>query len=310
MAVPGERKPIDSSAVLTTVVLCALWGLQQTAIKAAAGEISPMLQVALRSGIAALLVLLAVRFVIKDPWNPAVRFADCLKVGIGFTLEFFFVSEGLRFTSAAHMSVLLYTAPLFAAVGLSLKLPEERLSPLQWLGVLIAFTGIAVAFLVPALTGDQPRSSGDLWWLGDLLGLGSGISWGLTTYFMRTTTMNTVAPSQMLFWQLLAAFVFLITTALCTGQTTFSPALTGWSSFIFQTFFVSFASYLVWCRLLRTYLAARLGVLVFATPLFGVLFGVLILGEEVGWPFVTGSVCVLAGIILVQGSLKFFRRRH
>ena len=191
MAVPGERKPIDSSAVLTTVVLCALWGLQQTAIKAAAGEISPMLQVALRSGIAALLVLLAVRFVIKDPWNPAVRFADCLKVGIGFTLEFFFVSEGLRFTSAAHMSVLLYTAPLFAAVGLSLKLPEERLSPLQWLGVLIAFTGIAVAFLVPALTGDQPRSSGDLWWLGDLLGLGSGISWGLTTYFMRTTTMNT-----------------------------------------------------------------------------------------------------------------------
>lgn len=239
MAVPGERQPIDSSAVLTTVVLCALWGLQQTAIKAAAGEISPMLQVALRSGIAALLVLLAVRFVIKDPWNPAVRFADCLKVGIGFTLEFFFVSEGLRFTSAAHMSVLLYTAPLFAAVGLSLKLPEERLSPLQWLGVLIAFTGIAVAFLVPALTGDQPRSSGDLWWLGDLLGLGSGISWGLTTYYMRTTTMNTAAPSQMLFWQLLAAFVFLLTTALCTGQTTFSPALTGWSSFLFQTFIVS-----------------------------------------------------------------------
>ena len=38
MAVPGERKPIDSSAVLTTVVLGALWGLQQTAIKAAAGD--------------------------------------------------------------------------------------------------------------------------------------------------------------------------------------------------------------------------------------------------------------------------------
>ena len=38
------------------VLLCAIWGCQQVAIKLAAADIAPLLQVALRSGIAALLV--------------------------------------------------------------------------------------------------------------------------------------------------------------------------------------------------------------------------------------------------------------
>ena len=44
-----------------------------------------------------------------------------------FSLEYLSVGEGLRYTSASHSVVFLYTAPIFAAIGLHWKLPEERL---------------------------------------------------------------------------------------------------------------------------------------------------------------------------------------
>ena len=44
------------------------------------------------------------------------------------------------------MVVFLYTAPIFAALGLHWWLPVERLAPLQWAGIALAFTGIGGVF--------------------------------------------------------------------------------------------------------------------------------------------------------------------
>lgn len=303
----STRRPIDASAVGICLVLCFIWGMQQVAIKAAAGDISPMLQVSLRSGVAAVLLVITAKFILKDKWNPKLKWIDGFWMGLGFAGEFLFVAEGLRFTSAAHMSVLLYTAPLFAAVGLSWKLPEERLNGMQWIGVLLAFSGIATAFGLPALLAPAAQTTKDLWWLGDLLGLCAGLSWGLTTVVMRTTTANDAAPSQMLFWQLAMGFLILLPFALLTGQNHFVGTTIGWSSLLFQTFIVSFASYLVWCSLIKKYLVARLGILIFLTPIFGVILSVVLLHESVGWPFVLGSLMVLAGIVIVQSPSLFGR---
>ena len=66
--------------------------------------------------------------------------------GCLFGLEFLLVGEGLRHTSASHMVVFLYTAPIFAALGLHWRLPAERLGAVQWLGIALAFGGISIAF--------------------------------------------------------------------------------------------------------------------------------------------------------------------
>ena len=50
------RKGADFFLFQLMLLLCAIWGSQQVAIKLAADDIAPMMQVALRSGIAALLV--------------------------------------------------------------------------------------------------------------------------------------------------------------------------------------------------------------------------------------------------------------
>ena len=54
--------------------------------------------------------------------------------------------------------------------------------------------------------------------------------------------------------------------------------------------------------MLRRYLATGLSVFSFMTPIFGVTFGVLILGEPLTAAFAVGAVLVLAGIVTVSGA--------
>jgi drug/metabolite transporter (DMT)-like permease len=219
-------------------------------------------------------------------------------VGLLFGLEFLVVGEGLRHTSASHMVVFLYTAPVFAALGLHWRLRAERLQPLQWGGIALAFGGIAWAFLgrgaVPA-GGDNPL-------LGDALGLLGGAAWGATTVAVRCSRLASAPATETLLYQLVGGCVLLLAAACVLGQTTFTltPSLLG--NLAFQALVVSFASYLVWFWLLRQYLASRLGVFSFLTPLFGVGLGVGLLGEPLEPGFVQGAALVLAGIVLVSSQ--------
>lgn len=52
--------------------------------------------------------------------------------------------------------------------------------------------------------------------------------------------------------------------------------------------------------MLRHYLASRLSVFSFLTPLFGVGFGVCLLHDPMSWQFASGAVLVMLGIVVVS----------
>jgi drug/metabolite transporter (DMT)-like permease len=197
------------------------------------------------------------------------------------------------------MVVFLYTAPIFAALGLHWKLPTERLSTLQWLGVVLAFGGIAYAFLGRS-AGATGEPGNRLW--GDFLGLLGGMSWAATTVVVRSSALSKAPASQTLLYQLIAAFVLLLAGAFATGQAHIHFTAEVWASLAFHSLVVSFASFLVWFWLLRHYLASRLGVFSFLTPLFGIVFGAWLLHEPIEPSFLLGAIPVLLGIVLVSGS--------
>ncbi|MEG2048800.1 MAG: DMT family transporter, partial [Comamonas sp.] len=254
------------------------------------------LQLALRSGIAAVLVWLYMRFkgerlnLQSGIWQPG------LLVGVLFALEFVMVGQAVRNTTAGHVVVFLYSAPVFAALGLHLKLPQERLAPLQWLGIALAFGGIAVAFL-----GHGGQGSAQTSLLGDALALGGALAWGLTTVAIRTTALSTQPATQTLLYQLAVGFVLLIVAAWTMGETVFRSSLAVWSALAFNAVVVCFFSFLIWFSLLRKYLASRLGVFSFLTPILGVVLGAWLLGEPIEPNFAIGALLVLAGIVLVSG---------
>jgi drug/metabolite transporter (DMT)-like permease len=293
------RKALDGQAIALMLLLCGVWALQQIVLKATAADIAPVYQIGLRSGVAAVLVglMMAARGermrAADGTWRPG------LVVGLLFGLEFLLVAEGLRHTSASHMVVFLYTAPIFAALGLHWKLPAERLGMVQWSGIVMAFAGLSLAFFMRS-QGAIPAPGNVLW--GDFLGLLAGVAWGATTVVVRTTRLASAPATQTLLYQLVAAFVILVAAAFITGQTRINPTPQVWASLVFHSVVVSFASFLVWFWLLRKYLASRLGVFSFLTPLFGIVLGAWLLSEPIEASFLIGAVPVLMGIVLVSGG--------
>ncbi|MBI2751773.1 MAG: DMT family transporter [Burkholderiales bacterium] len=300
------RKALDSRATGVMLVLCLLWSLQQVVLKAMADDIAPIMQIALRSGVAALLVGLTMAWRGErlrwgdGTWGPG------LVVGLLFGLEFLLVGEGLRHTSASHMVVFLYTAPIFAALGLHWKLPAERLNTVQWLGIALAFGGLALAFLGRSPASGAASGNDMLW--GDLLGLLAGMSWGATTLVVRTTALSRAPATQTLLYQLVCACVMLLVGAFATGQAQVHWTPQVWASLAFHSLVVSFASFLAWFWLLRHYLASRLGVFSFMTPLFGIVLGAWLLSEPIEAAFLAGALPVLLGIVLVSGGGTWMTR--
>jgi drug/metabolite transporter (DMT)-like permease len=80
-----------------------------------------------------------------------------------------------------------------------------------------------------------------------------------------------------------------------------------WASLSFQILFVCVFGMLLWFWLLTVYPASQLGVLSFLTPVFGIVFGVLLLDEPVEPKFILGAALVLGGIALVSGWQWFMR---
>jgi drug/metabolite transporter (DMT)-like permease len=280
------------------LLLSLIWSFQQIALKATAEEFSPMLQIAVRSGVGAGLLWLFMRRrgetlpLRGGLWKPGAA------IGVLFGLEYFCVAEALRHTSAAHVVVFLYTAPVFAALGLHGRLPSERLTALQWAGIATAFLGIAVAFFP---TDDTAGAGWAAMLWGDFLALLGGLAWGATTLVIRTTRLSPLPATQTLMYQLLGAFFILLPGAWLTGQTRFEPSPLIWANLFYQSVVMSFFSYLLWFWMLRRYLAAQLGVLTFITPLFAVVLGAWLLGEEIAPRFLTGTLFVVAGVVLVTG---------
>ncbi|MCA6215775.1 DMT family transporter [Ideonella sp. B7] len=301
--VPG---PLDARAIGAMSILCVLWGLQQISLKAAAPVASPMLMVAVRS-LVALLLLSTLMWQRGDRPDPRHRRAGAL-VGSLFALEFLLVAEALRFTQASHVVVFQYTAPLFAALGLHARLPAERLGRLQWVGIALAFGGIALAFLGGHAGPGDSAIARVL--LGDALALMAGAAWGATTLALRCSSLASAPATETLMYQLLGAFVLLLPIAGLSGQWHWQPSPTLWWHLGFQSLVVSFASFLAWFWLLRHYLASRLGVFSFLTPVLGVLLSVWLLDEPLEAPFLVGSVLVLAGIGLVNRPTGATGRRR
>lgn len=294
----AARKPLDGFAALVMLVLCMCWGLQQVAVKATAASMSPMLQTGLRSGGAALMVCALMwwrghGFSLRDG-----TFWPGVAAGVLFAAEFLCVSLGLNYTSASHIVVFLYAAPIFTVLGLNWGVAGERLGRMQWAGIGAAFAGIGLAF------SNGFGSAGAGWsdtLIGDGFALLASLFWAATTIVVRRSALSEAAPTTTLLYQLVVAALILIALAAGAGDVqAISMTRMAWASMFFQVVIVAFASYLAWFWMLRRYLASRISAFSFLTPLFGVGFGVLLLGEEISLRFAGGALLVLAGIVLVN----------
>jgi drug/metabolite transporter (DMT)-like permease len=274
------------------VLLCAIWGLQQVAMKVATAEISPIMQAGLRSALGALLVYVWAR------WRGVGLFASDrslrpgLLAGLLFGLEFVFIFVGVERTTVSRMVVFLYTAPCFTVLGLHFFVPGERMGWRQGAGVLLAFAGLILAFI-------DKSAGGSL--LGDAFGVLAALFWAATTVLIRATALAKITATKVLLYQLVVSAAVMFPLSWLVGERGIGvlSAPTLWAM-AYQIVVVAFISYLAWFWLLTRYLAGRLLVFSFLTPLFGVWFGMVLMNDQPSLHFFAAAAMVVGGIVLVN----------
>jgi len=291
---PSSR-PLDATAIAVTIGLCLSWGFNNVAIKLAIHDIPPLTQSAARSLIAAILV---------GAWTlargiPLFTRDGTLRAGILagvlFALEFLLIYRGLVWTTATRGVLFLYLAPFFVVIGSRWLVPGDHFRLSQWIGLVLSFVGIVIAFGLPT-PASNPRQV-----LGDLMLVGGAAAWAATTLTIKASTLNRISAEKTLLYQLVVSAPLLGLGAIAFGERiATTPSAVAIGAFAYQTIYVVSITFTIWFVLVVRYSAARLSVFTFLAPLFGVAAGYLVLGEPLTSAFAVAVGLVAAGLLLVN----------
>jgi drug/metabolite transporter (DMT)-like permease len=291
---PSSR-PLDATAIAVTIALCLSWGFNNVAIKLAIHDIPPLIQSAARSVIAAVVVGVWTQARGIPLFKRDGTLGAGILAGVLFALEFLLIYRGLVWTTATRGVVFIYLAPFFVVIGSRWLVPGDHFHISQWLGLLLSFIGIVIAFGLPTPAADSRQV------LGDLMLIGAAAAWAATTLIIKASALNRISAEKTLLYQLAVSAPLLGLGALVFGERmTAPPSAVALGAFAYQTIYVVSITFTIWFVLVVRYSAARLSVFTFLAPLFGVAAAHLVLGEPLTPAFAVAVALVAAGLLLVN----------
>lgn len=285
-------RPITPAIVAVALLLAALWGGTATAIKVGLRDLPALGLAGLRFSIGALLVFL---------WARAQRVPLRLLPGEArpiLLLSFVFAAQiatfnwGTGLTQAGRSTLILNSYPLWVLLLAHLFVPGDRLSAAKSAGAVCAFLGLAIVFSesVGANTGSL---AGDLMVLLSALLLAAQV-------VMVNRMVRAIDPNRLLLWQMLFSLPIYFLGSALMGEGAYRLSLPGLLALLYQGVMVAGVCFIVWTTLLKSYSPSRLSVILFTTPLFGILLSRLVLGEPVSPHLAAGGLLVALGIALAQ----------
>ena len=288
------------------MLLALIWGGNMGIIKLGIREVAPLFMAGLRSLVASICLFIWMKVKRITIFPSKIVLIHGIVIGFIFGAEFGLIYVGLEYTLTSRVYVLLYTAPIFAALGAHFFLKDDRLNPWKVAGLLLAFGGVI------ALFAKNLGSFSFTTLPGDLMALAAGALWAATTIYLKKHLAHRTVPLQTLFYQvlfsapLLFCMSFVLEEQMVSG---FSP-VTAFSVF-YQCIIVAFLSYLVWFELIHRYPVSLLHAFTFLTPLLGVFIsGLLIMNEVITANLIGALILVSFGIILVNYQPAQKPRNH
>ena len=286
---------LDLKAVVILIIVTLLWGFNYPAIKYSNQGVSPVFASTLRSIIASICGLIYCLRKEERLFHTDVMLFHGVMVGLLFGTEFACIYFGLLYTDAARSVLFVYLSPFIVAIGAHFFLKGDRLTFLKILGLVLAFTGIFVVF------GGRPKTAKATMVLGDILQITAAVLWGATTLYIKKFLAKGVEPIHTFLYQLFFSIpILFMVSILLEPKWIYKIDSYIVASLFYQSVIIAFITYLVWFKLIHNYSVSRLSAFTFFTPIFGVLFGILFLHEELTVSLMIGLPMVSMGIFLVN----------
>ncbi len=285
------RQPTRTDYIVL-FALGALWGSSFGAIKIALHGVTPLTVMSVRILLAgaALLLLILIR---KTPLPRGIQ--NWIKIGwmalFGTLIPFFLVPWGQLQIDSSLAAILMAVSPLFALTLGHFFSEHESFTLRQLLAMLVGFSGILLVF------GENAISSinGNIW--AQLAVIGAGFCYtisGVIVSRVRGASADSVSASIFICSSVIVFPLWMILE---------QP----WSLY-FETESLLALTYLGLVStgmafLMRYYIILRAGAVflsyvAFIIPMFGILFGILFLGETISVNTMGAVVLILSGVYL------------
>lgn len=281
------------------IVLSVLWGGSFFFIGVAVNELQPLTIVASRVVFAAV-ALWCIALAMGE------RFPTCSKVWIAFlgmgllnnVLPFTLIVWGQTQIASGLASILNATTPIFTVIVAGMFLPDERITALKVVGVVIGFAGVGVMIGIPAL-GDP----GNAW--AQIAILVAAISYAFAGVFGRRFKAMGVRPMVTAAGQVTtSALVMLPLTYLIEGPFPFGDISVGtWGALIGLAVISTAIAYVLYFSLLASAGATNLLLVTLLIPVSAVLLGWLFLSESLQWIHFAGMGLINIGLSAIDGRL-------
>ena len=282
-------RPKDLGALM---LLGALWGGSFLFIRVAVPALGPFVLMELRVGLAVVaLTLYAV--VVGRLSKLRARWREFLIIGtVNTAIPFSLIAAAEIYLTASLAAILNSTTVLFTALVAAVWMGDP-LSMRKVVGVILGIVGVAV------LVGWDPIELSGVILLSVGAMLAASLSYALGAVYIKRTFKG-IPPLSMSLGQLTGGAIVLLPLAAASlpGE---RPSAAVTLCVLGLALLSTAVAYLLYFRLIENVGPTSTVTVTLLVPLFGLLFGVLLLDEPFGWGTLAGLAIILSSVTLVTG---------
>jgi len=271
--------------IFLIIVVMAVWGANFGVSKWGLQELPPLMLIGLRFGLTALLLVPFTRLP-RDKMLPVLM----LSVTLGF-VHFSLMFTGLRQVDASTAAIAAQVQVPFSAL-LAAIFFKDRLGWRRALGMALAIAGVV-------LLAGEPQTSSNILYLGMIIA--SSMMWAVAAIQMKQ--LADVDALTLNGWMaLFAAPQLLVGSWLLEDghlEAIAGAGWKGWGAVVYMAVVVTIFGYGIWMKMLSRYQVNQVMPFTLLAPVFGVVAGVVMLGEGLSLLKLLGGVITICGVAII-----------
>jgi O-acetylserine/cysteine efflux transporter len=271
--------------IFLIIVVMAVWGANFGVSKWGLQELPPLMLIGLRFGLTALLLVPFTRLP-RDKMLPVLM----LSVTLGF-VHFSLMFTGLRQVDASTAAIAAQVQVPFSAL-LAAIFFKDRLGWRRALGMALAIAGVV-------LLAGEPQTSSNILYLGMIIA--SSMLWAVAAIQMKQ--LADVDALTLNGWMaLFAAPQLLVGSWLLEDghlEAIAGAGWKGWGAVVYMAVVVTIFGYGIWMKMLSRYQVNQVMPFTLLAPVFGVVAGVVMLGEGLSLLKLLGGVITICGVAII-----------
>ncbi len=284
--------------IWTALIVASLaWGTTGVATRAALGTgVPPIGMAAIRAVISAAMLYAIIRLsgghVSRDRerWRTG-SVAAVFQLATPFVL----FTVAYQYASAGFVGLIVALIPLGTAIVANFLLPDEPLHGAKVVGLMVAFSGVALLLL----SGDSGLDEGGQPLLASLLSIGAVASISFASVYTKSRA-GTYDPMELTLMQFAIGGALIVPVMLLFEGVPNPISTWGWTLIAYLTVVGSVLPFLIFYWLLRHVTATKASLVGYIVPVVSIASGIVLLDERLQAGIAIGGVLIFAGIILTN----------